>query len=76
MAYQHTNGRGQTYILHEQMVKLMGNNKQQRIYYFASVQKDMPDVRVLDAVPEGWAVKEIANSGMLVLTCIDKAKKG
>lgn len=75
MAYQHTNRKGQTYYLHEQMVKLKGNNREQPIYYFAREQKHVPDVRVLDAVPEGWAVKETANSGMLVLTCIDKRKK-
>jgi hypothetical protein len=63
MAYAHTNTKGQTYYLHERLVTLRGNNRQQRIYFFAL----QPKAGALDAVPEGWQVVETASSGMPVL---------
>jgi hypothetical protein len=63
MAYAYTNGKGQTYFLHERMVTLRGNNRQQKIYFFALSQKD----GVLDAIPPGWEVQETPSSRMPVL---------
>ena len=63
MAFAHTNSKGQTYFLHERMVQLQGNNKQQRIFFFAKEAKD----GALDAVPDGYEVKETESSGMPVL---------
>jgi hypothetical protein len=63
MAFAHTNKKGQTYFLHERMVTLRGNNRQQKIYFFSLSQKD----GALDAVPAGWQVVETASSGMPVL---------
>ncbi len=63
MAYAHTNRKGQTYFLHEKLVKLRGNNREQRIYFFSLQQKE----GVLDDVPAGWQVVETESSGMPVL---------
>jgi hypothetical protein len=63
MAFAHTNRKGQTYFLHEKLVRLQGNNREQRIYFFSLQQKE----GALDAVPDGWHVVETATSGMPVL---------
>jgi hypothetical protein len=63
MAFSHTNKKGQTYYLHERLVTLRGNNRQQKIYFFAL----KPAEGALDAVPDGWQVVETASSGMPVL---------
>lgn len=63
MAYAYTNKKGQTYFLHEKMVTLRGNNRQQRIFFFALKPKE----GALDAVPDGWAVADDNPSGMPVL---------
>jgi hypothetical protein len=63
MAFAHTNRKGQTYFLHEKLVKLRGNNREQRIYFFSLQQKE----GALDAVPPGWQVVETESSGMPVL---------
>jgi hypothetical protein len=63
MAFAHTNRKGQTYFLHEKMVKLRGNNREQRIYFFSLQQKE----GALDSVPDGWQVVETESSGMPVL---------
>ncbi len=63
MAYAHTNRKGQTYFLHEKLVKLRGNNREQRIYFFSLQQKE----GALDEVPAGWQVVETESSGMPVL---------
>lgn len=63
MAYAHTNSKGQTYYLHEKMVTLRGNNRQQRIFFFAREAKD----GALEAVPSGFEVQETKSSGLLVL---------
>jgi hypothetical protein len=63
MAFAHLNKKGQTYYLHERMVTLRGNNRQQRIYFFALKPSD----GALNAVPDGWQIVETASSGMPVL---------
>ncbi len=63
MAYAYTNKKGQTYYLHEKMVTLRGNNRQQRIFFFALNPKE----GALDAVPDGWTVADDNPSGMPVL---------
>jgi len=63
MAYKHTNTKGQTYILHEKVVTLRGNNRQQRIFFFAREQKE----GALDAIPAGFQVVETPSSGLPVL---------
>jgi hypothetical protein len=68
MAFAHTNKKGQTYYLHERMVTLRGNNRQQRIFFFSREQKD----GALDSIPDGYQVVETASSGLPVL----KKKEG
>jgi hypothetical protein len=63
MAYAHTNSKGQTYYLHEKLVTLRGNNRQQRIFFFSREQKD----GALEAIPSGYQVIETASSGLPVL---------
>jgi hypothetical protein len=63
MAFAHTNRKGQTYFLHERLVTLRGNNRQQRIYFFALEPKN----GVVDEIPAGWEEKETPSSGMPVL---------
>jgi len=63
MAFAHTNKKGQTYYLHARDVTLRGNNRQQKIYFFALQPKE----GALDEVPSGWQVVETASSGMPVL---------
>lgn len=63
MAFEHTNKKGQKYILHEKKVTLRGNNRQQVIYFFSREQKE----GALDAVPTGYEVVETASSGLPVL---------
>ncbi len=61
MAYQHTNSKGVTYILHGRATTLK-NGAKQTIYFFAKEEKE----GALDAVPAGYQVSESKN-GLLVL---------
>lgn len=69
MAYQHTNHKGQTYILHSRLVKLRGG-RDQIIFFFAREEKD----GALDAVPEGYMVIENKKTGLPMLKRADKDK--
>lgn len=62
MAYSHTNSKGNTYILHSKDVVLKGGRKQ-TIYYFAKEAK----AGAIDAIPEGYKVKESARTGLPIL---------
>jgi hypothetical protein len=61
MAYQHTNSKGRTYILHKRETTLK-NGGQQTIYFFAKEAKE----GAIDAVPAGYVVSESKN-GLPVL---------
>ncbi len=61
MAYEYTNSKGVTYILHNRETTLK-NGRTQTIYFFAKTEKE----GVLDNVPEGYEVKESRN-GLPVL---------
>ncbi len=61
MAFQYTNKKGSTYILHSRATKLK-NGKEQTIYFFGKEAKD----GALDAVPAGYEVSESKN-GLPVL---------
>jgi hypothetical protein len=62
MAYEFKNKKGVSYYLHSKDVTLKGGRKQ-KIFYFAR------DVRpgALDAVPDGFKVKETERTGMPIL---------
>lgn len=60
--YVHTNAKGQTYYLHERMVKLRGG-RDQKIYFFAKQVK----AGAIAAVPEGMTVWENPNTGLPLL---------
>ncbi len=62
MAFEYTNAKGQTYILHTQQVTLK-NGKVQTIYFFARNQRE----GALDAVPAGYEVMETKRTNMPVL---------
>jgi len=62
MAYSHKNSRGNTYYLHSKEVTLKGGRKQ-RIYYFGKEIK----VGAIDALPEGYKVKESSRTGLPIL---------
>ncbi len=62
MAFNYTNAKGQTYILHTQDVTLK-NGKVQRIYFFARKER----AGALDAVPAGYEVMETKRTNMPVL---------
>ena len=61
-AYNYTNSKGQTYILHSKVVTLRGG-REQRIYYFARDERD----GALEAVPEGYYVVENKKTGLPML---------
>lgn len=61
MAYEYTNSKDVTYILHNRETTLK-NGRTQTIYFFAKTEKE----GALDAVPEGYEVKESRN-GLPVL---------
>ncbi len=65
--YQHTNSKGQTYILHGRDVTLKGG-RQQRIYFFAREAKE----GAIDALPEGYMVVENTRTGLPILKKSDK----
>ena len=69
MAYAYTNSKGRTYYLHERLVTLRGNNRQQKIFFFSSEQKD----GVLDSIPSGYVVTERPGSGLPMLKKGEKA---
>lgn len=62
MAYSHTNSKGNTYFLHGKNVTLKGG-RQQMIYFFGKEAKE----GALDAVPEGYKIKESARTGLPIL---------
>lgn len=62
MAYNHTNSKGQTYILHQRDVILKGG-REQRIYFFAREVKE----GAIDALPEGYIVVENPRTGLPIL---------
>ena len=62
-AYAHQNSKGQTYYLHSKNVILRGG-REQRIYYFAREEKPEGG---LEAVPEGYMVKENERTGLPLL---------
>lgn len=61
MAYQFTNSKGKTYILHSKMVELKGGRKQP-LYFFAKEAGE----GALSEVPQGYQVAESKN-GLPVL---------
>ncbi len=61
MAYEFTNSKGKTYILHSRQVELKGG-RTQTLYFFAKEAGQ----GVLDAVPAGYQVAESKN-GLPVL---------
>ena len=61
MAYQHTNTKGVTYILHAK-TRTLKDGRTSSLYYFAKDKRE----DALDAVPEGYKVVE-TKTGMLVL---------
>jgi hypothetical protein len=61
MAFNYTNKRGVTYILHAK-VTTTKTGKTQTLYFFSKEQK----AGALDAVPQGYKVDETAN-GLPVL---------
>lgn len=61
MAYEYTNSKGVTYILHGRETTLK-NGRTQTIYFFAKTVKE----GALDDVPAGYEVKESRN-GLPVL---------
>jgi hypothetical protein len=63
MAYTHKNKKGQTYYLHMKKVTLRGSGKQQTIYFFARDERS----GAIDAVPEGYKVKEVERTGLPIL---------
>ena len=62
MAYSHTNSKGNTYFLHSRNVTLKGG-RQQMIYFFGKEAKE----GAIDAIPEGYKVKESARTGLPIL---------
>lgn len=62
MAYQHTNSRGQTYLLHKRDVTLKGG-RLQTIYFFAKEEKE----GAIDELPAGYIVIENTRTGLPIL---------
>ncbi len=62
MAYQHTNSKGQTYILHQREVTLKGG-RLQTIYFFAKEAKE----GAIDELPAGYIVIENTRTGLPIL---------
>lgn len=63
MAYSFKNTKNQTYYLHKKTVKLRGSGKMQTIYFFARDERP----GAMDALPEGYKVKEVKRTGLPVL---------
>jgi hypothetical protein len=61
MAYSFVNSKGNTYYLHEKVVKRAGG-KESKLFFFAREIKD----GALDAVPAGYVVSEM-KTGLPVL---------
>ena len=62
MALAYKNSKDQTYFLHTKDVMLK-NGREQRIYFFAKQVKE----GALDALPEGFMIKENTQTGLPVL---------
>lgn len=62
MAFEFTNKKGVKYYLHGKDVTLKGGRKQKIFFFARDVRPD-----ALNAVPEGYAVKETEKTGMPVL---------
>ena len=62
MALSYVNSKDQTYFLHTKDV-LLKNGREQRIYFFAKQVKD----GALDALPDGFMIKENLQTGLPVL---------
>ncbi len=60
MAFEHTNKKGQTYILHGKEVTLKGG-RTQRIHYFA---REARPAEALDAIPAGYKIEENERTGL------------
>jgi len=60
MAFEHTNKKGQTYILHGKEVTLKGGRRQ-RIHYFA---REARPGEALDAIPAGYKIEENERTGL------------
>jgi general stress protein 26 len=63
MAFSYKNKKGDTYYLHSRAVTLRGSGKSQTIYFFARKE----DKGVMDALPDGYMVKEVERTGLPVL---------
>lgn len=61
MAFEHTNSKGNKYILHARVTTLK-NGTQQTIYFFSREEKE----GALKALPDGYTVAETQN-GLPVL---------
>jgi hypothetical protein len=59
MAYKHTNSKGTEYILHSRATG-KGNG---RIFFFAKEEKE----GAMDALPEGYEIKESEKTGLPIL---------
>lgn len=66
MAFAHTNSKGQEYFLHQQDVTLKGG-RTQRIYFFARALKEDGKAQQVEALPEGYTVKENPRTGLPIL---------
>ena len=62
MALVYKNSKDQTYFLHHKDVVLK-NGREQRIYFFAKSVRE----GALDALPEGFMIKENTQTGLPVL---------
>ncbi len=60
MAFEHTNKKGQTYILHGKEVTLKGG-RTQRIHYFA---REARPAEALAAIPAGYKIEENERTGL------------
>ncbi len=60
MPYEHTNKKGQTYILHGKEVTLQ-NGRKQRIFFFA---REAKPGEALDAIPAGYRIEENERTGL------------
>ena len=63
MAYSHTNSKGSTYYLHENIRELKGGKKIS-LYYFG---KEVNAPKALDALPDGYKVVESEKTGLPML---------
>ncbi len=63
MAYSYTNKLGVTYYLHRTIVTFRRNLIQKTVYYFAS----RPGEKAIEALPDGYVVKECSYNWLPVL---------